>query len=144
MTPACCDRSCASAERTVDFRRFQLGLGDQFLRRELLGARELRSRVIERHAEALEIGFRPDQVGAGLLNLRLDERRIEAREHLAFADQRVEIGIQLLDGAGHLRAHLHCRDRLQRAGRANRLGEVPAGDARRGNRRRHSGFCEYR
>ena len=91
-------------------------------------------------AKPLEVGLGANQVRASLLDLRLEEGRIEARQHLPLAHQRVEIGVQLLDGARHLRADLNRRDGLQRAGRADRFREVAARDARRSDGRRR-GFC---
>ena len=99
-----------------------------FFADELFGARQFRSRVVERHAKPFEIGFGANQVCARLFNLRLDERRIQTREHLSFADQRVEVGVQLLNGSRHLRADLHRGDGLQGAGGAHRLREIAARD----------------
>ena len=83
-----------------------------------------------RHAKPLEIGLRANQIRASLLDLRLKQRRIEPRKHLTLAHERIEVGVELLDRAGHLSADLHGRDGLKLAGGAHRLGDVAARDAR--------------
>ena len=122
------------------FRGFELGLRDQLLLRQLPRASQLRSRVIERHAQPLEIGLGANQVCARLLDLRLKEGRIEARQHLALAHERIEVGVELLDGARHLRADLNGRDGLELTGGADRFGDVAARDAR-GVTVGATGFC---
>ena len=58
------------------------------------------------------------------------QRRIEPRDDLTLLDDRVEVGAEPLDVARHLAADLHRRDRLQRAGRADRVDDVAARDRR--------------
>ena len=52
-----------------------------------------------------------------------------------FFDDRVEVGVQLLDDARHLRADLDGLDRFQRAGGADRVDDVASRDRHGGDRR---------
>ena len=86
----------------------------------LLGVREV-------DAEPLEVGLRPDNVGVLLLDLGLDQRRVEPRDDLSLVDDRVEVGVELLDRAGHLGADIHGLHGLERAGRRNGVDDVTPG-----------------
>src|SRR5207237_4308001 len=65
-----------------------------------------------------------------LLELRLEERRIEPRDNRSLLHDRVEIGAEPGDVPRHLAADLHRRHRLERAGRADRVDDVAARDRR--------------
>jgi len=95
-------------------------------------------RIDELDVHLLEIALSPGQirahliqVRASLLDLGLEERRIERREHLPFVHDRVEIGAEPRDVAGGLAAHLDRRHRLDRPCGRNRVDDVAAGDLRR-------------
>ena len=62
--------------------------------------------------------------------MRLKQGRIQPRKHLTLAHERIEVGVELLDGARHLRADLHGCDGLKLAGGADRFGDVAARHAR--------------
>ena len=79
------------------------------------------------------VGLGTEEVRAGLLDLRLEQRRVQPRDHLALADDGIEIGEQLLDRARHLGTDLHGRHRLEGAGRADRVHDVAAREGRRGH-----------
>jgi hypothetical protein len=66
-----------------------------------------------------------------LLQLRVEQRRVEPRDHLALSDDAVEIGAEPLNVARHLAADLDRGDRLQRPGRAHRVDDLAAADRRR-------------
>ena len=126
---------------TVTFAASSSLCGSRFFADSSLRAIELRLRVGELHLGPLEIalrlaqvGLRLRQVGARLLDLGLEQRRVEPGEDLALPDERVEVGVQLRDVARHLGADLDRRDRLQRAGRADRVDDVAAGDRGGGHR----------
>ena len=120
-----------------DLRRIEIALREQAPGRELLRARVLLLRVLQLYFALLQIALRLGQIrlclrqiGAGLLQLRLEERRIEPRDHLSFAHDRIEVGAEPGDVARHLASHLHGRHRLERAGRADRIDDVTAADRR--------------
>ena len=98
----------------VDLRGFQLRPGDQAAVRQLLALSSLTFGIVERDTRSDRP--RPDarDVRLLLLDLRLRERRIEPRDDLALLDDRVEVGVELLDRPGHLRADLYGRHRLER------------------------------
>ena len=96
-------------------RGFEIGRGNELRLQELVRPLQLQLRVFEGDARALDVGLQPGHGRFGLIDLRLQQRRIEPRDDLALPDLRVEVGIQRLNRAGHLGAHLHGRDGLERA-----------------------------
>src|SRR4029453_9038871 len=66
------------------------------------------------------------EVGFRLLELCLEQRGIELRDHLTFANDRVEIGVEFRDRAGDLTADLDRRDGLQSSGCTNGVDDVPS------------------
>jgi hypothetical protein len=65
----------------------------------------------------------------------LEQRRIQLDEQLPGHDLRVEIGVELPDDPGHLRAHRRRDDRLKRARRRDSLRDVRAHHPHRAERR---------
>ena len=61
-------------------------------------------RILDLHGRALGVGLQPLHRRLGLLDLGLEQRRLEPRDHLALPHTRVEVGVQRADRAGHLRA----------------------------------------
>ena len=113
------------------FRRLELGPRQQALVEQGLRPFELLLRVGEGHSQAIEIRVGPDDVGALLLDVRLEQRRVEPRDHLPLLHDRVEVGVEILNDAADLRAHLDGRHGLERAGRGHDVDDVAAGDWRR-------------
>src|SRR5947208_2953124 len=72
------------------------------------------------------VGLRPRQVRAGLLDLRLEQRRFQPCDDLALVHDRIEVGAQVLDGPRHLAADLHRRDGLEGPRGAHRIDDVAA------------------
>jgi len=65
------------------------------------------------------------------LDLRLEDRRLQSRDHLTLLHDRVEVGVHLVHDSRHLSADLDGDDGLQRTGRANLIDHVPAGQLQR-------------
>jgi hypothetical protein len=65
---------------------------------------------------AIRIGLQTEERGAGLLDLRLKQGRIQFGDDLALANLGVEVRVQRLDGAGYLASDLDRRDGLQCSG----------------------------
>jgi hypothetical protein len=63
-------------------RRVEIAGGNQLLRAQLLGAAQLGGRVLDLHGSAFNIRLEALHRGLGLLDLRLEQRRLEPREHL--------------------------------------------------------------
>ena len=68
-----------------DLRRLELGLGDEIVGRELARAPELRRGIVDGDGQPLGLRLGAQQVGARLLELRLEQGRIEAHDDVAFA-----------------------------------------------------------
>src|SRR5690349_15046262 len=92
VTVACCD--CSGARRVDgDFRRIEFALRQQLLLRErqraivfLLRVDQLHTPLFEITVRLGEVRARLRQVGALLLQLRLEQRRIETGDDLALLD----------------------------------------------------------
>ena len=105
----------------VGHRLIEIGLRGILFRDQLLGARRIELRELERR---LRIG----QIAFGLRDARLKNDGIDLRDHLARFHRRIKIDEQLLNVARDLTAHLHVYDRIQRAGRGDRLRDRTARD----------------
>ena len=106
MTVACCEATDAVGGVDRDLGRVELACGEQLLRRQFLGARVLLLRVGQLHTRAIQLAARLGQVGAGLhevglhlIELRVEQRRVEPRDDLALLDDAVEVGAEPLDVA---------------------------------------------
>ena len=106
----------------------QVRLRKQPLRGERLRARELLAGVLDGGAGPLHVGLGRDQRRLHLAEPCLQQRRVEAGQHLALADDRVEVGVQRLDRPRDLRADLDRGHRLQRPGRPHHVQHVAAAD----------------
>jgi hypothetical protein len=154
----CACSSCARAWTYLRLGRFHLRLGlvggrhgrleirsrDELFRAQLLGAAQLGLRIVDVHAGALGIGLQLRHRGLGLIDLRLEERRLEGRDHLAAPHPRVEVGGERRDRARNLRADLDGGDGLDGAGGVHRVDDRSARDARRHRRRRRIGARHLR
>ena len=146
------DCSCACAESTAILAASRSLCGTRLRAASSFAPRELLLRVGQRDLVVDSPSLATSacdltQIGARLLHLRLEERRIEPRDHLALVDDRVEVGAEPRDVARHLAADLHRRDRLQRAGGADRVDDLAAGHRRRCSpspRRRCAGCSKRR
>jgi hypothetical protein len=113
--------------------------GLEVLRRDELPVREalvplqLAARVLDADPQAIDVRLGTGQVGAALLDLRLDQRRVQLSDHLALLHNRVEVGVQGLDVAGHLAADLDGSDGLEGAGGADGLDDLALRDRQRGD-----------
>ena len=76
------ERICASADSHVHVGRLELGSWQQILVEERLGAVELLLGVGEGDFQAFQIRFRSRDVRALLLDLGVEDRRVEPRDHL--------------------------------------------------------------
>ena len=103
---------------------FQFGLGDEIAGSQFARPPELRYGVVDAYRRAFHLGLGAQQVGARLLELRLEQRRIEAHDDVALADDGVEVDVELLDDAGDLASDLYGRHRLEGAGRSNGVDDV--------------------
>jgi hypothetical protein len=68
------------------------------------------------------------RVGLGLLERRVEELRVEPRDHLALLHGRIEVDQDLLHASGDLAADLHRHQRRQRAGRRDLRHDAAAID----------------
>ena len=68
---------------------------------------------------------RGQQVGLGLAQPRLEERRVEPGDHPVLVTFELKSAPELLDGARDLRAHLHGLHGLQGARGSDHLGHRP-------------------
>ena len=137
MTVACCEATAAVAESTAIFAASSSLAASSCCDASSLCAGVFLLRVRELHARAIELAPRFGQVGAcldevrlHLLELRIEQRRIEPRDDLALLDDAVEVGAEPLDVAGHLAADLNGCHRLQGSGRADGVDDVAAIDGR--------------
>ncbi len=139
---ACVTLACCDARRLGridgDFGGVEIALRDQVARRQLHGSRKLLLRIQKLHPCALELAQRPRQVGARLnqvglhlLELRVEQRRVQTRDHLALLDDGVEVGAKPRDVPRHLAADLNGRDGLKRAAGADGIDNVAAAQRRR-------------
>ncbi len=77
-------------------------------------------------AQGLVYGyFNFSHIALGLIYARLENDRIDLRDHVAGFHDRIKIRGQLLNVTRHLAAHLNVLDRIQRAGRRHRLRNGP-------------------
>ncbi len=111
----------------------KFALRNQLLRPQLLGAFQLRPGVVQRDFQPLEVSLSTNEVGPGLFDLRLEQRRIEPCDDLTFADDRIEVGVQFLDRSGNLRANLNGCDGLNGPRRSDGIDDVTLRDGRRGD-----------
>ena len=77
-----------------DFRGIEIRLRDQALGRQFFRARVLLLRVGERNLASIEVRLRFHEVGSCLLDLRVEQRRIELCDDLTLLDDRIEIGAE--------------------------------------------------
>ena len=110
----------------VRLRGLEVGLGQQLLRGELLGALVLLLRVRHRRFRLLDVGASGDEVGAGLAEPGVESRGLQAGDDLVLLHAGVEVRAQAVDGAGHLRTHLDGGDGLQGPGGAHHVHDVAA------------------
>src|SRR3989441_1183339 len=131
--------------------RVEIALGDELAREQLrlpveialgvehgdLRLRRLGARLGVRRAGVPDVGARAldlrllvedrglggVEVCPGLDDLRLEDVRIDPRDHLAFLHDRVEVDEELLDLARHLTAHLDGDDRVEVAAGRDGGGE---------------------
>ena len=113
-----------------DLRGIEIALRQETSRRQFLGPRVFLLRVDERDLVVLDVGFRLCEIRARLFDRGLEERRVEAGDHLAFVDDGVEVGAEPRDVAGYLAADLHRRHGLQRARCADGVDDLAARDRR--------------
>ena len=126
-TDASADRTCASADASATWADSR-SASDTSCFSASLAVRSSASLAASRATfEPLDVGLGPDQVRLRLLDLRLEQRRIEPGEHLALPNDVVEVGVQRLDDAGHLAADVDRRHGLERPGGADGLHEVAPG-----------------
>ena len=90
-----------------DLEALDRGAGDQLLVLEALLALVLAVRVVERDLRLLLVRDREVVRRLLLIDLRLQQAVVELRDDLALLDLIVEVGVQLDDAAGDLRADLH-------------------------------------
>ena len=99
---ACADLNAASACAVADARRLELAGRQQLLAAQRLGAALLDLGVLERDPRPLGVGLQLHQVGPRLVDLGLEQRRLQPGDHLPLLHLRVEVGLQRGDGAGDL------------------------------------------
>jgi hypothetical protein len=119
-------------------RRFggvEVGGREQLFLAQFSSAAQLGLRIGDVDGGALGVGLQLGNGGLGLVDLCLEERRVEHGDDLPTPHLRVEVGRERPDGAGDLRAHLDRRDRLNGAGRIDAIDDRAAADARRHRRR---------
>jgi hypothetical protein len=144
-----------------------VGLGDEPAGEQLRGARERAPGVRDRHhrLRGLRPAFRPRglrvgdgapgllhlrllvahgglhglQVGARLVGGGLEQRGVDARDHLALAHLRVEVGGELLDGSRDLAADQDHDHRIDVAGGRHDGAQLAALDGRGAVLRRRTG-----
>ena len=131
-----CQRCLCAIDRYLG--SVEVALRNQVAGGQLFGAGVLLLRVDELDLGPLEVALRFGEVrlrlhqaGTRRLKLRIEERGVELRDHLSFVHDRVEVGAQIRDVARDLTTDLHRRDGLQRAGRADRIDDLPTRHRRR-------------
>jgi hypothetical protein len=111
-----------------------LAVHHRHLRLERLGMRrceggaralEIGSRLFDHRLLVEDHGFRPVELGLGLVHLRLEKIGVDAGNDLPLAHRGVEVDEHLLDLTRDLRAHLHGDDGVEGAGGRDGGGERP-------------------
>ena len=136
LAPACVTAalaafSCGDRAVVVGLGRLQVGGRQELLRGQGLGPLELLLGVLDGRARTLHVGLGRGQVRLHLAQPRLEQGGVEPGDDLALLDRGVEVGVQRLDGARHLRADLHRGHRLQGPRGADHVHHVAALGRRR-------------
>ncbi len=121
----------ASADWTLHLRGLEIRPWQQVLLGQRLRTLELLLRVVAGDLQPLQIRLGARDVCSLLFDLRVQDRRVEPRDDLALLHEVVEVGVEVLDDAADLRAHLHGRDGFERARCLDGLDHVAAGNLRR-------------
>jgi hypothetical protein len=93
-----------------------------------LGVLEFRSSARDLAPLHSDLGLRDLELGARLRHPRLVHLRLDSGDHLVLGDDGIEVGIELVDPAGELRADRDDDECVERPCGADRLREVPALD----------------
>ena len=92
------------------------------------GVFQVRPRLLHHRALVEHLGPRGLDLGLGLVDLGLEDVRVDARDDLPLLHLRVEVGMELPDVPRHLRADLHRDHGVERAGGRDGGDEGAAGD----------------
>ena len=96
----CVAPAATAAHAPMPSRTRRLPLESAVVRESKLArAAQFGARVIESHSKSFHVGFGTHEIGARLLDLCLKQRGIQARQHLTFPHERIEIGVELEDGS---------------------------------------------
>ena len=98
------------------------------------GVLQVRAGLLHHGLLVEHLGARGVDLGLGLIDLGLEDVRVDASDDLPLLHLRVEVGVELPDVPRHLRADLHRDHGVERAGSRDGGDEGAAGDGGRPER----------